>query len=303
MERWIDAVDRWMDKRMDGRWIAGQMGRRTHRRGRWMCTWCIGGEMDARQASRLIGIRAASPISSPYYSNLSGCREHSGEKSNIPEPGTYNTSSQEGREEGRKEGGGRREGGKAGGRTGKLNGKISREEHRWLRSTPAAIVWLAWWKFDLKEFGVRLFLSPLAKRWERPSRWRTSKEIMECESFASVRLECTWVASAGNDEKGWRTALYLLASSLLRSTVLLFARCSTSGLLLCRRKWSFFSVCSLKDDYILLRCTVLTMYGFSFIGKKRKVALGDWWRIVAAWIQDRRPKSENVLLPRNVCCK
>lgn len=67
----------------------------------------------------LISIRAASPISSPYYSNLSDRRERSREKSNIPRPSTFNISSQDGR----------RAGGRAGGRTGKLNRKISREKH------------------------------------------------------------------------------------------------------------------------------------------------------------------------------
>lgn len=40
--------------------------------------------------SHVISGRAAEPISSPYYSNLS-----EGEKSNIPRPGTLDTSSQD----------------------------------------------------------------------------------------------------------------------------------------------------------------------------------------------------------------
>lgn len=76
--------------------------------------------------SHVISGRAATPISSPYYSNLS-----EGEKSNIPRPGTFNTSSQDpGRQAGRQ----------AAGR-GIKHQDFQRgraEEGCWLCSTPAA---------------------------------------------------------------------------------------------------------------------------------------------------------------------
>lgn len=76
--------------------------------------------------SHVISGRAATPISSPYYSNLS-----EGEKSNIPRPGTFNTSSQDpGRQAGRQ----------AAGR-GIKHQDFQRgraEEGGWLCSTPAS---------------------------------------------------------------------------------------------------------------------------------------------------------------------
>ena len=117
----------------------------------------------------LISIRAASPISSPYYSNLSDRREHSREKSNIPRPSTFNISSQDGRRAGRR----------AGGRTGKLNRKISREKHAGcvLHLQLSYSVMENW----RKTVWCVLVLSSLAKRWKMSTRWMMAKKIMESE--------------------------------------------------------------------------------------------------------------------------
>lgn len=115
------------------------------------CTLLPEAEINAEESRRvmllfkklhLISIREASPISFPYYSNLSDGREHSREKSNIPRPSTFNISSEDGAQ--------------AGGQPGKLNGEISREP----RSPPAAIIIQHVWKFDRKGLVWACFISP-----------------------------------------------------------------------------------------------------------------------------------------------
>lgn len=119
-----------------------------------------------KKKSHLISIWAASPISSPYYSNLSDGREHSREKSNIPRPSTFNISSQDGRRAGRRA-------------DWEIKQEDFQRETRWLCSTPAAIIQR---DGNLTEtVWCVLVLSSLAKYCKISTCWKTAKKIMESE--------------------------------------------------------------------------------------------------------------------------